>query len=74
MRKSSTKEGLKTTGEGLEWGVLLGFGPGITIDIPSPELKSQLKLLSKIVMLLSLGHLREVGLTFYLLKDMPEFI
>ncbi|KAK2985977.1 hypothetical protein RJ640_026454 [Escallonia rubra] len=32
MRKSSTKEGLKTTGEGLEWGVLLGFGPGITID------------------------------------------
>ncbi|KAK3043525.1 hypothetical protein RJ639_002104 [Escallonia herrerae] len=32
MRKSSSKERLKTTGEGLEWGVLLGFGPGLTID------------------------------------------
>ncbi|KAK3004764.1 hypothetical protein RJ639_019460 [Escallonia herrerae] len=32
MRKSSAKEGLKTTGEGLEWGVLLGFGPRLTVD------------------------------------------
>ncbi|KAL0456831.1 UNVERIFIED_CONTAM: Chalcone synthase [Sesamum latifolium] len=32
MRKSSMKEGLSSTGEGLEWGVLFGFGPGITLD------------------------------------------
>ncbi|XP_009608771.1 chalcone synthase J-like isoform X1 [Nicotiana tomentosiformis] len=32
MRKASTREGLGTTGEGLEWGVLLGFGPGLTIE------------------------------------------
>ncbi|KAL0349102.1 UNVERIFIED_CONTAM: Chalcone synthase [Sesamum angustifolium] len=32
MRKTSTKEGLSSTGEGLEWGVLLGFGPGITLE------------------------------------------
>ncbi|KAJ0034340.1 hypothetical protein Pint_25332 [Pistacia integerrima] len=32
MRKKSTKDGLKTTGEGLEWGVLFGFGPGLTIE------------------------------------------
>ncbi|KAJ0091754.1 hypothetical protein Patl1_13596 [Pistacia atlantica] len=27
VRKKSTEDGLKTTGEGLEWGVLFGFGP-----------------------------------------------
>ncbi|XP_073526081.1 uncharacterized protein [Phyllobates terribilis] len=32
MRKKSTQGGLKTTGEGLEWGVLFGFGSGITIE------------------------------------------
>ncbi|XP_060173825.1 chalcone synthase J-like [Lycium barbarum] len=32
MRKGSIKEGLSTTGEGLEWGVLFGFGPGLTIE------------------------------------------
>ncbi|XP_031248792.1 polyketide synthase 5-like [Pistacia vera] len=32
MRKKSAKDGLKTTGEGLEWGVLFGFGPGLTIE------------------------------------------
>ncbi|XP_009787517.1 chalcone synthase G [Nicotiana tabacum] len=32
MRKASIKEGMSTTGEGLEWGVLLGFGPGLTIE------------------------------------------
>ncbi|XP_030534012.1 chalcone synthase 2-like [Rhodamnia argentea] len=32
MRKKSAKEGLKTTGEGLEWGVLFGFGPGLTVE------------------------------------------
>ncbi|KAI8002978.1 Chalcone synthase 1 [Camellia lanceoleosa] len=32
MRKKSTEEGLKTTGEGLEWGVLFGFGPGLTVE------------------------------------------
>ncbi|KAE9450588.1 hypothetical protein C3L33_17514, partial [Rhododendron williamsianum] len=30
--KKSVEEGLKTTGEGLEWGVLIGFGPGITVE------------------------------------------
>ncbi|KAK2643900.1 hypothetical protein Ddye_019095 [Dipteronia dyeriana] len=32
MRKKSAKDGLETTGEGLEWGVLFGFGPGLTIE------------------------------------------
>ncbi|XP_047257708.1 chalcone synthase-like [Capsicum annuum] len=32
IRKNSIKEGLDTTGEGLEWGVLFGFGPGLTIE------------------------------------------
>ncbi|KAL2472723.1 Chalcone synthase [Forsythia ovata] len=30
MRKSATKEGMSTTGEGLDWGVLFGFGSGVT--------------------------------------------
>ncbi|CAI9110353.1 OLC1v1010361C1 [Oldenlandia corymbosa var. corymbosa] len=32
MRKASVKNGSKTTGEGLEWGVLFGFGPGVTAE------------------------------------------
>ncbi|KAL9237814.1 hypothetical protein vseg_012318 [Gypsophila vaccaria] len=32
MRKRSMKEGKSTTGEGLEYGVLLGVGPGITVE------------------------------------------
>lgn len=32
MRKKSVEEGKGSTGEGLEWGVLFGFGPGITVE------------------------------------------
>lgn len=32
MRRKSAQDGLRTTGEGLEWGVLFGFGPGLTIE------------------------------------------
>ncbi|XVF39146.1 hypothetical protein PTKIN_Ptkin01aG0012400 [Pterospermum kingtungense] len=32
MRKKSLKEGKATTGEGLEWGLLLAFGPGLTVE------------------------------------------
>ncbi|XP_043696189.1 chalcone synthase-like [Telopea speciosissima] len=32
MRKKSMEEGKTTTGEGFEWGVLLGFGPGLTVE------------------------------------------
>ena len=32
MRKKSREDGLQTTGEGLEWGVLFGFGPGLTVE------------------------------------------
>nr|AWO14308.1 chalcone synthase 1 [Eleocharis dulcis] len=32
MRRRSTEEGKATTGEGLEWGVLFGFGPGLTVE------------------------------------------
>ncbi|XP_068645816.1 chalcone synthase 2 [Aristolochia californica] len=32
MRKRSSEEGKSTTGEGLEWGVLFGFGPGLTVE------------------------------------------
>ncbi|KAG6428214.1 hypothetical protein SASPL_112465 [Salvia splendens] len=31
-QKSSAKEGLTTTGEGHDWGVLFGFGPGLTVE------------------------------------------
>ncbi|XP_024025578.1 chalcone synthase 2 [Morus notabilis] len=32
MRKRSLAEKKSTTGDGLEWGVLLGFGPGLTVE------------------------------------------
>ncbi|KAJ4706066.1 Chalcone synthase [Melia azedarach] len=32
MRKKSFKDGKITTGDGLDWGVLLGFGPGMTVE------------------------------------------
>lgn len=32
MRKASAVEGRSSTGEGLEWGVLLGFGWGLTVE------------------------------------------
>ena len=32
MRKRSIEEGKGTTGDGLEWGVLFGFGPGLTVE------------------------------------------
>ncbi|KAL0355593.1 UNVERIFIED_CONTAM: Chalcone synthase [Sesamum radiatum] len=32
MRKSSARDGLSTTGESFEWGVLFGFGPGLTLE------------------------------------------
>ncbi|KAK6257648.1 hypothetical protein QUC31_001107 [Theobroma cacao] len=32
MRKMSILEGKATSGDGLEWGVLLGFGPGLTVE------------------------------------------
>ncbi|KAJ7965552.1 Chalcone synthase [Quillaja saponaria] len=43
MRRKSAKEGKSTPGEGLEWGVLFGFGPGLTVEtvvlhcIPTPD-------------------------------------
>nr|AHU87068.1 chalcone synthase [Fagopyrum tataricum] len=32
MRKKSLENGHATTGEGLDWGVLFGFGPGLTVE------------------------------------------
>ncbi|KAF5765475.1 Chalcone synthase [Helianthus annuus] len=32
MRHASATDGFSTTGEGLEWGVLFGFGPGLTVE------------------------------------------
>ncbi|XP_047315670.1 chalcone synthase 2-like [Impatiens glandulifera] len=32
MRRKSVEEGKKLTGDGLEWGVLFGFGPGLTVE------------------------------------------
>ncbi|KAK1360717.1 hypothetical protein POM88_045191 [Heracleum sosnowskyi] len=32
MRKGSAKDGKRTTEEGLDWGVLFGFGPGLTVE------------------------------------------
>lgn len=32
MRKRSAEDGHATTGEGMDWGVLFGFGPGLTLE------------------------------------------
>ncbi|XP_057437620.1 chalcone synthase 2 [Lotus japonicus] len=32
VRRRSKEEGKETTGDGLEWGVLFGFGPGLTVE------------------------------------------
>ncbi|KAI3794210.1 hypothetical protein L1987_36839 [Smallanthus sonchifolius] len=32
VRKKSAENGCATTGEGLDWGVLFGFGPGLTVE------------------------------------------
>ncbi|XP_047092606.1 chalcone synthase 2-like [Lolium rigidum] len=32
MRKRSLQDGNTTTGEGMDWGVLFGFGPGLTVE------------------------------------------
>lgn len=32
MRNKCLEEGKATTGEGLDWGVLFGFGPGLTVE------------------------------------------
>uniref|UniRef100_A0A803NJB5 Chalcone synthase n=1 Tax=Cannabis sativa TaxID=3483 RepID=A0A803NJB5_CANSA len=32
LRKRSLEEGKSTTGDGFEWGVLFGFGPGLTVE------------------------------------------
>ncbi|KAK9108635.1 hypothetical protein Syun_024646 [Stephania yunnanensis] len=32
MRKRSVEDGARTTGEGFDWGVLFGFGPGLTVE------------------------------------------
>lgn len=32
MRKKSVAQAKTTTGEGMEWGVLMGFGPGLTVE------------------------------------------
>uniref|UniRef100_A0ACD6ALV6 Uncharacterized protein n=1 Tax=Avena sativa TaxID=4498 RepID=A0ACD6ALV6_AVESA len=32
MRKHSVENGDATTGEGMDWGVLFGFGPGLTVE------------------------------------------
>ncbi|KAG9447698.1 hypothetical protein H6P81_013826 [Aristolochia fimbriata] len=32
MRKKSMEDNAGTTGEGLKWGVLFGFGPGLTVE------------------------------------------
>lgn len=32
MRRRSVARGMRTAGEGLEWGLLFGFGPGITVE------------------------------------------
>ncbi|KAI8571280.1 hypothetical protein RHMOL_Rhmol01G0107300 [Rhododendron molle] len=45
MRKGSIAQRKTTTGEGFEWGVLLGFGPGVTVEtvvlrsVPTAKLK-----------------------------------
>ncbi|KAF0894353.1 hypothetical protein E2562_038450 [Oryza meyeriana var. granulata] len=32
MRRRSAEQGRSTAGEGLEWGLLFGFGPGLTVE------------------------------------------
>ena len=50
VRRSSVSRGAATTGEGQEWGVLLGFGPGLTCEtvvmrsLPLPSPAQQLRI------------------------------
>ena len=50
VRRSSVSRGTATTGEGQEWGVLLGFGPGLTCEtvvlrsLPLPTPAQQLRI------------------------------
>jgi chalcone synthase len=32
MRRRSEELGRRTAGEGLDWGLLVGYGPGITVE------------------------------------------
>uniref|UniRef100_A0A0A9C046 Chalcone/stilbene synthase C-terminal domain-containing protein n=1 Tax=Arundo donax TaxID=35708 RepID=A0A0A9C046_ARUDO len=32
MRQRSEEKGLGTSGEDLEWGLVVGYGPGITLE------------------------------------------
>ncbi|EFJ37435.1 hypothetical protein SELMODRAFT_403771 [Selaginella moellendorffii] len=32
MRKGSTRAGMRSTGEGCDWGIMLCFGPGLTVE------------------------------------------
>ncbi|PKI56529.1 hypothetical protein CRG98_023055 [Punica granatum] len=32
IRQNSLEAGMATTGEGFDWGILLGFGPGLTVE------------------------------------------
>jgi predicted naringenin-chalcone synthase len=32
MRTRSAEQGLSTAGEGLEWGMVIAFGPGLTLE------------------------------------------
>ncbi|KAF8648566.1 hypothetical protein HU200_064608 [Digitaria exilis] len=32
MRRTSEEKGMRTAGQGLDWGLLLAFGPGITVE------------------------------------------
>ncbi|XP_076921137.1 chalcone synthase-like isoform X2 [Bidens hawaiensis] len=46
MRNKSMEDGESTTGEGLDWGVVFGFGPGLTVETavlhskPSPTMQN----------------------------------
>ncbi|KAJ4777684.1 Chalcone synthase [Rhynchospora pubera] len=49
MRKRCVEEGRATTREGLEWGVLFGFGPGLTVEtvvLHSVPLSSQVDMIA----------------------------
>lgn len=33
LRKKAVEQNLPTTGDGCEWGLLMGMGPGVTVEV-----------------------------------------
>ncbi|URE43780.1 hypothetical protein MUK42_14841, partial [Musa troglodytarum] len=80
VRKRSVTQGQSTTGDGLRWGVLFGFGPGLSIETvvlrgnPIFEMMSAAQVTVPDCEKAVGGHLKEIGLTFHFMNQLPMLI